>query len=227
MISLILSLIFHICRTVLSVGVPNKFPPPLSAAQEREEFLRLAEGDEGARERLILHNLRLVSHIVRKYYGTSPESEDLTSIGTVGLVKAVDTFRLEGGTRFATYGARCIQNEILMYFRTKKRRAGEVSLAETIDFDRDGNPLTYMDVICTNEDLSEEFDRKTQLSRALRLIKSVLDERERRIISMRYGILGSPRVYTQNEIAEKLAISRSYVSRLEKKCARKAQSAHG
>jgi RNA polymerase sporulation-specific sigma factor len=153
---------------------------------------------------------------VRKYYSTAPDSEDLVSIGIIGLVKAIDTFKIESGTRFATYGARCVQNEILMNFRSQKKHAGEVSLGETIDIDRDGNPLTYMDVISTNEDLSEEFDKKTQIERALRLIKSSLDEREREIIAMRYGLFGINKPYTQNEIAQRLGISRSYVSRIEK-----------
>jgi RNA polymerase sporulation-specific sigma factor len=200
----------------LGVSTPNKFPPPLSAQEEREAFLRAREGNEDARQKLILHNLRLVSHIVRKYYSTAPDSEDLVSIGIIGLVKAIDTFKIESGTRFATYGARCVQNEILMNFRSQKKHAGEVSLGETIDIDRDGNPLTYMDVISTNEDLSEEFDKKTQIERALRLIKSSLDEREREIIAMRYGLFGINKPYTQNEIAQRLGISRSYVSRIEK-----------
>ena len=216
MLILILSLIFHIYHAVLGIETPTKVPPPLSAEEERAAFLQAREGDESARERLILHNLRLVSHIVRKYYGSHRDAEDLVSIGTIGLVKAVDTFKTESGTRFATYGARCIQNEILMYFRAQKKRAGEVSLGETIDVDRDGNPLTYMDVISTTEDLSEELDRKERIARALRLVKSRLDERERQIIVMRYGLFGASKGYTQKEIARQLGISRSYVSRLEK-----------
>lgn len=216
MLSLIFSIILHVYHFILGVSTPNKFPPPLSAEDENKYFERFHAGDDAARDKLILHNLRLVSHIVRKYYGTSPDHEDLTSIGTIGLVKAVDTFKEDAGTRFSSYASRCIQNEILMNFRSKKKRANEVSLGETIDVDRDGNPLTYMDVISTNEDLGEEFDRKILIERALRFVKNSLDERERQIIAMRYGVLGVRKPLTQKEIAEKLGISRSYVSRLEK-----------
>ena len=216
MLSLILNFIFHIYHLILGVSTPNKFPPPLSSEEEKKHFALAKEGNEESRQKLILHNLRLVSHIVRKYYSGAPDNEDLVSIGTIGLVKAVDTFKPESQIRFATYAARCIQNEILMHFRIQKKRNGEVSLGETIDVDRDGNPLTYMDIICTNEDLGEELDKKTQIERALRLIKSSLDEREKQIIIMRYGLFGLSKSYTQKEIAQKLNISRSYVSRIEK-----------
>jgi RNA polymerase sporulation-specific sigma factor len=216
MLSLVLSMIFHVYHLILGVSTPNKFPAPLSASEEKEAFIKARGGDEEARQKLILHNLRLVSHIVRKYYSTAPDTEDLVSIGIIGLVKAVDTFKIESGTRFATYGARCVQNEILMHFRAEKKHLGDVSLGETIDIDRDGNPLTYMDVISTNENLGDELDKKTEIERALRLIKTSLDERERQIITMRYGLLGLKHAYTQKQIAEKLGISRSYVSRIEK-----------
>ena len=216
MLTLLISLIFHVCHLILGVSTPNKFPPPLSASDERECFKLARSGNEDARQKLILHNLRLVSHIVRKYYSTAPDGEDLISIGVIGLVKAIDTFKIESGTRFATYGARCIQNEKLMYIRAQKKKSAEISINETIDVDRDGNPLTYMDVISTNDDLGEDLDRKTQIERALRLVRSSLDERERQIIALRYGLFGLKRSYTQKEIAEKLHISRSYVSRIEK-----------
>ena len=216
MLSLILSFIFHIYHMILGVSTPNKFPSPLSAEEEKKHFILAKQGNEDSRQKLILHNLRLVSHMVRKYYSNAPDNEDLVSIGTIGLVKAVDTYKIECGIRFATYAARCIQNEILMHFRLQKKRSSEVSLGETIDVDRDGNPLTYMDIICTNENLSEDLDRKTQIERALRLIKNSLDEREKQIITMRYGLFGLTKSYTQKEIAEMLNISRSYVSRIEK-----------
>lgn len=224
MISLILSLIFHIYHLILGVSTPNKFPPPLTQKEEEEKFALAREGDESARQKLILHNLRLVSHIVRKYYSSAPDGEDLVSIGTIGLVKAVDTFKSGLGTRFSSYAARCIQNEILMYFRAQKKHVGEVSLGETIDVDKDGNPLTYMDIISTSEDLGEELDRKTQAERALKLVRGALDERERQIIVMRYGLFDAPRCYTQNEIAQKLGISRSYVSRIEKSAIQKLRN---
>ena len=216
MLSLILSFIFHIYHLILGVSTPNKFPPPLSADEEKKHFALARQGDEDSRQKLILHNLRLVSHIVRKYYANAPDNEDLVSIGVIGLVKAVDTFKCEAGIRFATYAARCIQNEILMHFRAQKKRTGDVSLAETIDVDRDGNPLTYMDIICTNENLGDEIDKKAQIERALRLVQNSLDAREKQIITMRYGLFGLTKSYTQKEIAAKLNISRSYVSRIEK-----------
>lgn len=225
MFTLIFTMLFHIYQLILGVNTPNKFPPPLSREEEDAAFILARAGDEKARERLILHNLRLVSHIVRKYYGSSPDGEDLVSIGTIGLVKAVDSFRSGTGTHFATYAARCIQNEILMYFRVRKRRGSEVSLSETIDIDRDGNPLTYMDVISTNEDPAQEIDRKTLISRTLRLMKNVLGERERQVLIMRYGLFELSRAYTQKEIAERLGISRSYVSRIEKGALEKLREA--
>lgn len=227
MLTLIFSFIFHIFHVILGISTPNKFPRPLSPEEELEAFKLAHEGNEDARQKLILHNLRLVSHIVRKYYSTSPDSEDLVSIGVIGLVKAIDTFKIESGTKFATYAARCIQNEILMNFRAQKKRSAEISINETIDVDRDGNPLTYMDIISTNEDLGDDLDRKTQIERALKLIKNKLDERERQIIVMRYGLFGLKRSYTQKEIAERLSISRSYVSRIEKSALDKLRSALG
>ena len=216
MLTLILSFIFHIYNLILGVSTPNKFPPPLSAEEERKHFKLARQGNEDSRQKLILHNLRLVSHIVRKYYSHAPDSEDLVSIGVIGLVKAIDTFKFEAGTRFATYGARCIQNEILMHFRAQKKFTSDVSLADTIDVDRDGNPLTYMDILCTNENLGDELDKKTQIERTIRLVQNILDDREKQIITMRYGLFGISKSYTQKEIAEKLNISRSYVSRIEK-----------
>ena len=209
---------------ILGIGTPQKFPPPLSAEEERQAFLSAAEGNENARQRLILHNLRLVSHIVRKYYSTAPNSEDLVSIGTVGLVKAVDSFHVENGAKFTTYAAKCIQNEILMHFRSQKKHASEVSLNETIDIDRDGNPLTYIDVICSDEDMTEEIDRKLLTDKMLGYVDSILTPREKRIIILRYGLNGTePRA--QREVAQVLGISRSYVSRIEKSALEKLRNA--
>lgn len=216
MFSLIMSLLSHALHLILGIGTPQGFPPPLSPEEERDCFIRAESGDEDARQKLILHNLRLVSHIVRKYYSTSPSQEDLVSIGAIGLVKAVDSFKMSCGTRFATYAAKCIQNEILMYFRSQKKLSGEVSIHDTIDVDRDGNPLTYMDIISVEENMGEDIDRKNQIEKAMKYIKTVLNERERQIIIMRYGLCGLDRSYTQREIAQKLNISRSYVSRIEK-----------
>ena len=215
MFSALISLILGAVNMLLGISTPQNFPPPLTAAEEREAFAAKALGDMAARERLILHNLRLVAHIVRKYYGAAKNSEDLVSIGTIGLVKAVDTFNPQNGARFATYGAKCIQNEILMHFRAQKKLSAEVSINETIDVDRDGNPLTYIDVIATEDNVEEEVDRSIRSTRVRRLVETVLDAREREIISLRYGLDGSPPL-TQREVAARLGISRSYVSRIEK-----------
>ena len=224
MLSVILSFCSRFFRLILGIGTPQSFPPPLPPDEERACFLRAAEGDEEAREKLILHNLRLVSHIVRKYYGTSPNQEDLVSIGTIGLIKAVDSFKVSAGARFATYAARCIQNEILMYFRSQKKLSSEISLNETIDVDKDGNPLTYSDVVSCDESMTDEIERKILSDRAIHLVRTALTDRERRIISLRYG-LGGKAPLTQREVATKLGISRSYVSRIEKSALEKLSQA--
>lgn len=215
MLGSIIGLLSNFIHMILGIGTPQSFPPPLGAAEERELFIRKDGGDENARQKLILHNLRLVSHIVRKYYGGSKNQEDLVSIGVIGLVKAVDTFKAENGTKFATYAARCIQNEILMHFRGQKKLSAEVSLNETIDVDRDGNPLTYIDVISSEENLCSDVEEKLRTEKALKLVGSCLEPRERRVITMRYGLDGREAL-TQREVSEKLGISRSYVSRIEK-----------
>ena len=224
MLSYLLSVITRLLHITLGIGTPQNFPPPLSRTEEREYFLRAGEGDEQARQQLIVHNLRLVSHIVRKYYSSGRNQEDLISIGTIGLIKAVDTFRIENGAHFATYGAKCIQNEILMHFRSGKKLSNEVSINETIDVDRDGNPLTYMDVISTEDNMAEDLDAKMQTAKMLGLVDSILTEREREIILLRYGLHGL-RARTQREVAERLGISRSYVSRIEKAALEKLRSA--
>ena len=201
--------------TFLRVDDPSSFPKPLSAEEEAECFRLMKKGDESAREKLILHNLRLVAHIVKKYYLSGVDQEDLISIGTIGLIKAIDSFKSENGTRFATYAGKCLQNEILMYFRAQKKLQNEVSMNETIDVDKDGNPLTYVDVISTEDTIADDLFLKISSDKASRIIRSRLDERERSIINMRYGLSGE-RALTQREVAKKLGISRSYVSRIEK-----------
>jgi len=219
-IFLLLSKFTHM---VLGIATPQNFPPPLKKEEEMLYFTQAAEGDSKAREKLILHNLRLVAHIVRKYYPAAKNQEDLISIGSIGLVKAVDSFRVENGARFATYAAKCIQNEILMHFRSQKKLCTEVSLGETIDVDRDGNPLTYIDIVCSDENVAEEIGTKIQAEKALRLVETVLTDRERQIIVMRYGLYGT-RAATQREIAAALGISRSYVSRIEKSALEKLEA---
>ena len=185
MFASIISLISNFLHLILGIGTPGKYPPPLSSEKEREYFTLLkTKKDEAAREALILHNLRLVSHIVRKYYASSPNQEDLVSIGTVGLIKAVDSFSDTNGARFATYASRCIQNEILMHFRSQKKLAQEVSLSETIDVDRDGNPLTYIDVICSEDNVADDVEIKIRTQKMMRLLKTALTTRGRRIITM-------------------------------------------
>ena len=223
-----LARLFHL---ILGISTPQQsFPPPLSQKEEEARF-KIARADKGAkgqkaREELIVHNLRLVSHMVRKYYSTAKNQEDLVSIGTVGLVKAVDTFDVENGARFATYAAKCIQNEILMHFRSQKKLSAEVSINETIDVDRDGNPVTYMDVISSDECISDEIFRKVESERALYFVKTRLDAREREVIILRFGLNKRPPL-TQREISSRLGISRSYVSRIEKSAIEKLRHAFG
>ena len=187
----------------------------MSSDDERKYFILCRAGDTDARDKLIEHNLRLVAHIVKKYYTTSKNQDDLMSIGTIGLIKAIDSFDITNGTRFATYASKCLQNEILMYFRAQKKLSSEVSINETIDIDKDGNPLTYIDIISCDDTIADDLDLKVKSAKAMKIIKNDLNDRERQIIVMRYGLDGKPAV-TQREIALLLNISRSYVSRIEK-----------
>ena len=207
----------------LRVDDPTGFPPPLSAEKEREYFKKAREGDEEARNKLIMHNLRLVSHIVKKYYGSYDAQEDLLSIGTIGLIKAIDSYNIENGTKFATYAGKCLQNEILMHFRADKKLKCEVSINETIDIDKDGNPLTYMDVISCEDTIAEDLFIRMSSKKALEIIKDTLDRREREIIVRRYGLAGNE-PQTQREISQMMGISRSYVSRIEKAALQKINS---
>lgn len=211
---------------ILGIEQLQNFPPPLSREEEAEMFRRMREGDKRARDILIERNLRLVSHIIKKYYSSEAAVDELISVGSLGLIKAVDSFKSEYGTRFATYGARCVQNEILMYFRAKKKQQNEVSINDTIDVDKDGNPLTYLDVISTNEDIAAEIDLRIHSERVLELVDTLLDGREREIIVLRYGLHGY-RPLTQREVAKHLGISRSYVSRIEKRALLKMRDAFG
>ncbi len=217
---------FHLIYLLLGIGNPQSFPPPLPGAEERALFFKMREGDTAARSRLIEHNLRLVAHVVRKYYTTYQNPDELVSIGSLGLIKAIDSFKIENGARFATYAAKCVQNEILMFFRSQKKLSCEVSIHETIDVDRDGNPLTYIDVISADDNITKNLDLKIHSERVYRLIDEVLDEREKRIIVLRYG-LGKTPALTQREVATALHISRSYVSRIEKKALEKMKEHFG
>ena len=206
-------------------GADGSFPKPLTPDEEAVLLRRMQQdGDAEAREKLIEHNLRLVAHIVKKYYAVSTEQDDLLSIGTIGLIKAVNTFKADKNIRLATYASKCIQNELLMYFRQKRKSAGELSLSDTLESDGDGNALALQDIICCEDSgLSavEEQDRYHAMHRAL---AGCLSPREREIIRLRYGIgLASP--LPQREIAARLGISRSYVSRIEKRALEKLREA--
>ncbi len=193
----------------------SSFPKPLSAREEIAAFEAYRAGDLDARDRLIRHNLRLVAHIVKKYYSANVEQDDLISIGTIGLIKAVGSFDNKKGARFATYAARCIENEILMQFRAGRKSQNDISIQEPIDSDRDGNNLTLNDIVADPFDLMEDCERREQ-AQALRRIVDLLDSRERQVIILRYGLSGESPL-TQQQVADLLHISRSYVSRIEKK----------
>lgn len=201
---------------ILGLDGADNFPPPLSQAEERELFSKMRGGDADARAKIIEHNLRLVSHIIRKYYASYIDQDELLSIGSLGLIKAVDSYKSDVGTRFATYGARCIQNEILMFFRSRKKAANEVSINEAIDVDKDGNPLTYLDIMSTDDTIAEDIEMEGHIKRVRALVEEKLGGREKEIIILRFGLHGyEPK--TQREVARHLGISRSYVSRIEKR----------
>ncbi len=192
------------------------FPKPLSPSEEEECFRKMSEGDASARNKLIEHNLRLVAHIMKKYYNTVTDQEDLISIGTIGLIKAVSTFDYSKKTKFATYASRCIENEILMHFRSLKKSAGDIYFDEPIDVDKDGNQLALIDIIAEDDGIVDKIDLNIKSEQLYRFIDECLDEREMNIIKHRYGLYGC-RPMTQREVAKQLGISRSYVSRIEKK----------
>lgn len=201
----------------------GSFPKPLGAKEEQELLQRYQNGDMEARNKLIEHNLRLVAHVIKKYYTASADQDDLISIGTIGLIKGVSTFKPTKGTRLATYAARCIENEILMHFRAQKRLSVEVSLSETIETDKEGNNLALMDVISADNSEMDHIDMLDTELKLHRLVAERLDPREREIIAMRYG-LGDCDPLTQREIAKHCNISRSYVSRIEKKALEKLRA---
>lgn len=194
----------------------KSFPQPLTTAEERYYMQKYTEGDLEAKHILIERNLRLVAYIVKKYQSAADDMEDLLSIGTIGLIKAVVTFDSEKSVRLATYAARCIENEILMYLRTKKKISREISLYEPIGTDREGNEIHLFDVIETQEsDAYRKVELKDDVRKLYQRMESELSQRERLVLKMRYGLYNEEE-YTQREIARQLGISRSYVSRIEK-----------
>lgn len=206
----------NILYFILHIQNSSSFPKPLSAKEELEQLKLMSEGNEDARTKLIEHNLRLVSHIIKKYYSKTNDTDDLISIGTIGLIKAIDSFDYTKGTRLATYASRCIENEILMHFRALKKQSGDVFLGDTIDTDKDGNPLTIEDLLSDSTDMVENLEQKTRWEQVKKYIEGMTNRREQEIIILRYG-LNNRAPLTQREVAAKLGISRSYVSRIEKK----------
>ena len=204
----------------------GSFPCPLTAEEERDALERLAAGDRAARDLLVEHNLRLVAHIVKKYYTQTDEQDDLISIGTIGLIKGVTSYRPDKGVRLATYASRCIENEILMYFRSRKKLQGEVSLSDSIETDGDGNALLLMDIVGVDDTMLSDLQDREDCVLVRRLVRECLTEREREIVTLRYG-LGGRMPRTQREIAARLGISRSYVSRIEKRALEKLEQALG
>ena len=213
----------HLVFFALHLMTPGSFPRPLSAADERDALIAFHEqGDTAARSRLIEHNLRLVAHIVKKYAASAADQDDLISIGTIGLIKAVDTFDHTKGARLATYASRCIENEILMMFRANKKTLQDVSLSDPIDTDKDGHPLSLLDVIADEDTLAEDLELKLNSEQLHRYLYDVLDEREREVIVWRYGLRGDG--LPQREVAKRLGISRSYISRIEKRALEKLRA---
>ena len=208
----------------LRLDQPGSFPKPLSAKEERMYLERAAAGDLEARNILIERNLRLVAHIMKKYYAQTADQEDLLSIGTIGLIKGVETFDPSKGARLATYAARCVENEILMYFRSQKKTAGDVSLSDTIETGKDGAALSVQDVVADETDLFEDLSRKEDARKLRRAVAQCLSPRERELIRLRYGLDGAAPL-RQQDVADRLGISRSYVSRIEKKALEKLKTA--
>lgn len=213
----------HLLYFTLHLQNAGSFPKPLSAKEERACFERMKAGDRAAQKKLVEHNLRLVAHIIKKYYAQSGEEEDLISIGTIGLIKAVNSFDYGKGTRLATYASRCIENEILMYFRAQRKTAQDISMNEPIDADSEGNPLTLSDVIYEEDDIAEKIDDSIRTKMLYTLIEQLEDEREKRIVIMRYGLYNR-KPLTQQQVAQRLGISRSYVSRIEKRVLERLRS---
>ena len=210
----------YIFLFILHIAHSESFPKPLKKAEEERYVALAAQGDTAARNILVEHNLRLVAHIIKKYYQNYSGQEDLVSIGTIGLIKAINTFNPQKNIKLSSYASRCIENEILMHFRNNRKSSRDISLNDTIDTDKDGNPLTMIDIMASDMDIEEDVDVKLRLEVLGKYIDEVLSPREKEIILKRYGI-GGRRIQTQRELAKSLHISRSYISRIEKKALEK------
>ena len=226
MLSATVWLIFSSMLYSLRLGAGSSFPKPLTAAEEQEYLRRSAQGDLEARNILIERNLRLVAHIMKKYYALTTDQEDLISIGTIGLIKGISTFDPSKGARLATYAARCVENEILMHFRAQKKTAQDVSLSQYIETGKDGNALSLMEVVASEEDLFDDLSTREMCSKLYTAMDQCLTKREKHILTLRYG-LGGHAVLPQREIAQQCGISRSYVSRIEKNALQKLEQALG
>ena len=201
---------------VFFVGATDKLPPPLSKEEELAYLIKAQQGDEEARNKLIEHNLRLVVFLAKRYENTTYDIEDLVSIGSIGLIKGINTYKIDKNIKLATYASRCIANEILMYIRKNKNRKTEISLEDALNYDQDGNELHLEDVMGTPDDLVVKEFEETEEKRLLTKEIELLDERDKKIMIMRYGLYNT-KEYTQKEVADKLNISQSYISRIEKK----------
>lgn len=224
MLSALVYLLSNSLFFTLRLSGGGSFPKPLKPDEEKVYLERLAQGDPEARNILIERNLRLVAHIVKKYYSQSGDQEDLISIGTIGLIKGVSTFKPDKNVRLATYASRCIENEILMFFRSQRKLQGEVSLSDTLDTGGDGSSLSLMDVISVDDTMMEDLDNKDACAKVRRCVRQCLTARENRIITLRYGLSGKEPL-TQRDVAQRCGISRSYVSRIEKKALQKLEQA--
>lgn len=209
----IFTFILHICGN-------GKFPKPLSEEKEKEYLLKSKNGDIKARNILVEHNLRLVAHIIKKYYAVNVDQDDLVSIGTIGLIKAINTFDMDKNIKLSSYASRCIENEILMHFRNLKKSSQNVSLEDAVDIDKDGNTLKLMDLLSIDDDFADNLDKKLNLQKINKYLTETLNKRELQIINLRYGLNGS-KPLTQREVSSIMNISRSYVSRIEKKALEK------
>ena len=223
MIETALYLLMHSLWLFLRIAPGGSFPRPLSREEERDCIERWAAGDMDARNTLIEHNLRLVSHILKKYYAQADDMDDLLSIGTIGLIKGVDSYRPDKGVRLSSYCSRCVENEVLMYFRSRRKSQGDLSLSDALEGDGDGS-LSILDVLADEDDMAERLGERELCAQLRGLIGRVLTEREAKVIRLRYGLEGGAAL-TQQQTAERIGVSRSYVSRIEKRALEKLREA--